>query len=152
MNLRNKFKDQTGFTIIEVMIVLAIAAVIMLIVFLAVPALQRNSRNTQRADDAARIASAVNQCLANRNGQTDRCDDETEIAFSANTEASQLTQPISFSRTGTAPTPSSGTDRASVWYNRSCTPAGDTSQGGSSTKQFVVLWTNEVSVTRCFGS
>jgi prepilin-type N-terminal cleavage/methylation domain-containing protein len=37
-----------GFTIIEVMIVLAIAGLILLIVFLAVPALQRNSRNYQR--------------------------------------------------------------------------------------------------------
>ncbi|HPW47952.1 MAG TPA: prepilin-type N-terminal cleavage/methylation domain-containing protein, partial [Candidatus Saccharibacteria bacterium] len=35
-------KDQKGFTIIEVLIVLAIAALILLIVFLAVPALQRN--------------------------------------------------------------------------------------------------------------
>ncbi len=35
-----------GFTIIEVMIVLAIAALILIIVLLAVPALQRNSKNT----------------------------------------------------------------------------------------------------------
>jgi prepilin-type N-terminal cleavage/methylation domain-containing protein len=37
-----KQKRQQGFTIIEVLIVLAIAALILLIVFLAVPALQRN--------------------------------------------------------------------------------------------------------------
>ena len=38
----NKLKksDKDGFTIIEVMIVLAIAGLILLIVFLAVPALQ----------------------------------------------------------------------------------------------------------------
>ncbi|MDQ3065292.1 MAG: prepilin-type N-terminal cleavage/methylation domain-containing protein, partial [bacterium] len=34
--------NNKGFTIIEVLIVLAIAGLIMLIVFLAVPALQRN--------------------------------------------------------------------------------------------------------------
>jgi prepilin-type N-terminal cleavage/methylation domain-containing protein len=34
-------KKEKGFTIIEVMIVLAIAGLIMLVVFLAVPALQR---------------------------------------------------------------------------------------------------------------
>ena len=43
-----KTSEQKGFTIIEVMIVLAIAGLIILIVFLAVPALQRNGRNTQQ--------------------------------------------------------------------------------------------------------
>ena len=41
-------KSNQGFTIIEVMIVLAIAGLILLIVFLAVPALQRNGRNTTK--------------------------------------------------------------------------------------------------------
>src|SRR5581483_11604752 len=50
-----------GFTIIEVMIVLAIAAVIMLIVFLAVPSLQRNNRNTQYKSEAGRILAAANE-------------------------------------------------------------------------------------------
>ena len=44
-----------GFTIIEVMIVLAIAAMILLVVLLAVPALQRNSRNTAVKTDAGFI-------------------------------------------------------------------------------------------------
>ncbi len=61
-------KADKGFTIIEVMIVLAIAGLIMLIVFLAVPALQRNSRNTNRRSDAARISSAVANFIANNNG------------------------------------------------------------------------------------
>ena len=49
--LQNLKKRNQGFTIIEVMIVLAIAGLIMLIVFLAVPALQRNQRNTARKQD-----------------------------------------------------------------------------------------------------
>jgi prepilin-type N-terminal cleavage/methylation domain-containing protein len=39
-----------GFTIIEVMIVLAIAGTILLIVFLAIPALQRSERNHNRKE------------------------------------------------------------------------------------------------------
>lgn len=66
-------KDNKGFTIIEVLIVLAIAGLIMLIVFLAVPALQRNSRNTQRSNDAARVAGAINECLSNNNGNLALC-------------------------------------------------------------------------------
>ena len=53
--------NKSGFTIIEVLIVLAIAGLIMLIVFLAVPALQRNSRNTQRRNDVGKLLGAVNE-------------------------------------------------------------------------------------------
>ncbi len=62
-------KKERGFTIIEVMIVLAIAGLIMLIVFLAVPALQRNSRNTQRKNDVSAIVGAINEWSSNNNGQ-----------------------------------------------------------------------------------
>lgn len=72
MNLRalkNKLdKNEKGFTIIEVMIVLAIAGLIILIVFLAVPALQRNSRNTQRREDAARVSGLVAEFQSNSRG------------------------------------------------------------------------------------
>lgn len=64
-----KKNKSEGFTIIEVMIVLAIAGLILLIVFLAVPALQRNSRNTQRKSDVGRINAAANEVLSNNNGQ-----------------------------------------------------------------------------------
>jgi prepilin-type N-terminal cleavage/methylation domain-containing protein len=67
--LQNIKKRTEGFTIIEVLIVLAIAGLIMLIVFLAVPALQRNSRNTQRRNDAGRITTALNDWVTNNNGQ-----------------------------------------------------------------------------------
>lgn len=64
-----KTKKQEGFTIIEVMLVLAIAGLIMLIVFLAVPALQRNSRNTQRKNDASAVLSAVGEYVGNSSGK-----------------------------------------------------------------------------------
>jgi prepilin-type N-terminal cleavage/methylation domain-containing protein len=48
-----------GFTIVEVIIVLAIAGLIILIVLLAVPALQRNSRNTARKTDATYMIGAI---------------------------------------------------------------------------------------------
>jgi len=62
-------KRKDGFTIIEVMIVLAIAGLIMLIVFLAVPALQRTARNTTRKADASAIAAAVASYIDNNGGQ-----------------------------------------------------------------------------------
>jgi hypothetical protein len=47
---------------------LAIAGLILLVVFLAVPALQRNARNTQRNADISGILAAVNEFINNNNG------------------------------------------------------------------------------------
>jgi prepilin-type N-terminal cleavage/methylation domain-containing protein len=57
-----------GFTIIEVLIVLAIAGLILLIVLLAIPALQRSQRNNARKSDAGHTVSAVNSFVADDNG------------------------------------------------------------------------------------
>ena len=54
-------RQQRGFTIIEVMIVLAIAGLIFGIIFLAVPALNRNKRNMARKSDVARLISLVEE-------------------------------------------------------------------------------------------
>lgn len=62
-------KNNKGFTIIEVMIVLAIAGLILLIVFLAVPALQRSSHNTSRKSDAANISAAIATFETNNSGK-----------------------------------------------------------------------------------
>ena len=66
-----KLKDDRssqGFTIIEVMIVLAIAGLILLIVFLAVPALQRNARNTTLKSDASAVAGGITEFVSNNDG------------------------------------------------------------------------------------
>ncbi len=66
--LKQLRKRTEGFTIIEVMIVLAIAGLILLIVFLAVPALQRNSRNTNRKNDIAATLGAITEYANNNSG------------------------------------------------------------------------------------
>lgn len=55
--LRNQTKK--GFTIIEVVLVLAVAGLIFLMVFIAFPALQRAQQDTQRTDDMARVQSQL---------------------------------------------------------------------------------------------
>lgn len=66
--LRNKLKNQKGFTIIEVLIVLAIVGLILLIVFMAVPALQRNARNTAIKNDATAVAGGISEFQSNNDG------------------------------------------------------------------------------------
>jgi prepilin-type N-terminal cleavage/methylation domain-containing protein len=138
-------RRQQGFTIIEVMIVLVIAAVIMLIVFLAVPALQRNSRNTQRTNDAARIATLYNECITSRNGVTASCDTAAEINYNAN-EFGQLTT-MNLSTTATAPT--SNTTTAGVWINATCNASGSGATTGGNPRGAVVLFSLEPATTRC---
>lgn len=67
MNSTYKPKTQ-GFTIIEVVLVLAIAGLIFLIVFLALPALQRSQRDTQRKNDLSRFMSQLTQYQSNHQG------------------------------------------------------------------------------------
>lgn len=66
MNTRKK--QQTGFTIIEVVLVLAIAALIFLMVFIALPALQRNQRDTARKTVTSKVSSAVTSYQSNNRG------------------------------------------------------------------------------------
>jgi prepilin-type N-terminal cleavage/methylation domain-containing protein len=68
MQINTKFRDSSGFTIIEVLIVLAIAGLILIFVLLAAPALQRSSRNTQRKHDAASAGSAVAHFISDNGG------------------------------------------------------------------------------------
>lgn len=67
--LQNKLNRESGFTIIEVLIVLAIAGLILLVVFLAVPALQRNSRNTAIKSDVQNLLGGISEYQANNNGR-----------------------------------------------------------------------------------
>lgn len=57
-----------GFTIIEVVLVLAIAGLIFLMVFIALPALQRGQRDTQRKNDLSRMMSQINSYQTNSKG------------------------------------------------------------------------------------
>lgn len=63
-------QNKNGFTIIEVVLVLAIAGLIFLMVFLALPALQRSQRDSQRKRHADAIIGALNNLAANNRYRT----------------------------------------------------------------------------------
>lgn len=135
-------KNQKGFTIIEVLIVLAIAGLIMVIVFLAVPALQRNSRNTQRTADASKIAAAVAQCMANRNGVTTSCDNvgsSTELQNAGGLDMTKLSQITTLS-TGT--TDPNNVSEARFGFGQKCSNDGAGIVGGTP-RQAVVRFSVE---------
>ncbi len=74
--------NKKGFTIIEVVLVLAIAGLIFLMVFIALPTMQISQRDTQRRDDLARFASQISQYSANNRGKVPTTQAEWE-SFSA---------------------------------------------------------------------
>ena len=63
-----KLKLNSGFTIIEVVLVLAIAVLIFLMVFLALPTLQRSQRDTQRKQVISKIAAILEESRTNNKG------------------------------------------------------------------------------------
>ncbi len=63
-----KTDKSRGFTIIEVVLVLAIAGLIFLMVFIALPALQRSQRDTQRKQDVARISTQLTNYSSSSRG------------------------------------------------------------------------------------
>lgn len=145
----NSKRSSGGFTIIEIMIVLAVASLIMLIVFLAVPALQRNARNTNRTADATKVASAVNECLANRNNVIASCDSNTDILGTGtpptggtlDTTTLRQLLAVSISVPATPAFPSNAAT-AVVYFGQKCVADGSAFLPGNA-QQFVVLYNNE---------
>lgn len=67
--LLNRNKRAKGFTIIEVMIVLAIAGLIMVVVLIAVPQLQRSQRNNAATAVLDRTFTEIQNYASNNNGK-----------------------------------------------------------------------------------
>ena len=62
-------RRKNGFTIIEVVLVLAIAGLIFLMVFIALPSLRAAQRDSQRRADVAIIIAAVKSYVKNNNSK-----------------------------------------------------------------------------------
>ena len=64
----NKMDNKKGFTIIEVVLVLAIAALLILMVFIAWPALQRSAKDNQRKEDVGALGTIVGTWRSDHRG------------------------------------------------------------------------------------
>lgn len=69
MKTRTLTRDYPGFTLLEIVIVLAIAALIMIIVFLAITGTQRSQRDQARKDGLNRVLSQGSSFTSNKNGK-----------------------------------------------------------------------------------
>jgi len=137
---------EKGFTIIEVLIVLAIAGLILIVVFLAIPALQRNARNTQRNNDISSLVGAINEYVNNTGGQVPAsCTGATPCAFLANAKlgfykADSATNFI-FSNNSTATTTAdpANVENIRVGSYSTCNAAGTASTGTGATSRSIAI-------------
>lgn len=130
--------NQKGFTIIEVTIVLAIAAVIMVIVFAAVPALNRSSRNNQRRSDASHFASLVSEATTNAGGTAPASITTTGETFL------QLSTISNTNGAGKAATAIPGNSTTTLYYVYSATcTTGNTQYIGAAASQAAVMFNVE---------
>ena len=117
MNVPNKTK---GFTIIEVVLVLAIAGLIFLVVFLALPALQRGQRDSQRKTDLGKFMSQVTAYQSNNQGK---------LPADATAWSGFITNYLRVGGT-TFADPTSGTDYSVTLATAAGTPAPSTASSG----------------------
>jgi prepilin-type N-terminal cleavage/methylation domain-containing protein len=87
------YQKEKGFTIIEVVLVLAIAALIFLMVFIALPALERSQRDTARKNDVGIVSSGVESYISNNQGNFPKTADLGSYVtnISSNTTAADVT-------------------------------------------------------------
>jgi len=142
-------KTNKGFTIIEVLIVLAIAGLIMLIVFLAVPALQRNSRNTSRRSDVSRVLGVVQEVI-NNNSNSMSAVTKPNIVTAVGTLGYYTTSATMPAVGAGAYTNATTPDSFVVRTGAKCDTSGNAIAG--SARQIAIVYTLEPDVDQCQNS
>lgn len=151
-------KGKKGFTIIEVVLVLAIAGLIFLMVFVALPALQRSQRDTQRRDDMARLATAITQFQTNNNNKVPMAMDDSKPS-SDEFKAKYLGGADSFKDpdgeaytivwgTGTSDANPTSLDHK-IYVNNKAKCNGESISASSNTNDYVIIYKLEGSGTFC---
>ncbi|MEE0888252.1 MAG: type II secretion system protein [Candidatus Saccharimonadaceae bacterium] len=136
-----------GFTIIEVVLVLAIAGLIFLMVFVALPALQRNQRDTQRRQDYADLAAVITASASNNGtprgytstGETINNDLAKQIINKNGNdpEGRSYTGVIKIKPSGDQGAPTNP-GQINVYYKSKCKPDGSNTAVNGGNKQFTV--------------
>lgn len=152
----NKTQTVKGFTIIEVVLVLAIAGLIFLMVFVALPALQAGQRDTARKNDASTVLSAINTYVSGNRGNFPTTAQLTGSTAAPNhtgfmtpaqfvKDVSSNTEAIKVQAAGTL-TAAVQTGEIVVTQKTTCGSTG-TQSGGTATQTLVAGTTNQYTVT-----
>ncbi len=143
-----QLENKKGFTIIEVVLVLAIAALIFLMVFIALPALQRNQRDTARKTILGKVTSGITTYQSNKRGAqppdaealSKYVDAKAQTSGGATTYVIDSEYEVEL--TNTLPTNGVGnaaTDVVQVITGATCNDAGDAAIDGTTRQAAVIL-------------
>lgn len=80
---QNRLGSKNGFTVLEVMFVLAIAGIILMLVLQAIPMLMRNSRNNRRKQDVSVVLEAISHWELNNSGDMPSWPTDNFMQYSA---------------------------------------------------------------------
>jgi prepilin-type N-terminal cleavage/methylation domain-containing protein len=140
-------KSEKGFTLIEVVIVLAIAAGIILIVLLAIAGANRSSRDTKRVSLVGNLAAGIEQYAGNHDGNlpTNQAGINTIIGTPLKPE---FADPLS----GTGPKVTGAVTAANpvVYnYNRVCVNNAASATGATTRTWAITYWNENSSEILC---
>ncbi|MBQ3474330.1 type II secretion system protein [Candidatus Saccharibacteria bacterium] len=85
--------SKEGFTIVEIALVLAMAGLIFLMVFVALPAVQRTQRDAERRDDVGTLLTAIQKYQNNNRGALPTTNGTSEIETSWNNSWNDSNKP-----------------------------------------------------------
>ena len=134
-------KTIKGFTIIEVVLVLAIAGLIFLMVFIALPALQRSQRDQARKNDVSTVASAVTSFSSNNRGTFPTQANLTSYLDSLSEHSPTVEVPATVPAAGSTVTLPDDYGTIRVYEGRSCGASTNENQtlAAGTARQFAVV-------------
>lgn len=145
--LRQKLTQvKSGFTIIEVMIVLAIAGLILAVVLVAIPQLQKNQRNESRKSVLSRISAEVNNFIGNNEGEVPSNSGSGADSFAGgfkeryidNAPAGTFNSPSGDPYTYGVYSNETIIDTDTILYNAASTCDGELPSGGGTDRNFAI--------------
>lgn len=148
-----KTPGSDGFTIMETLIVLAVAGLILLLVLIAVPTLQRNSRNNQRKQDVQTILEAISHWELNHSGTIPNPPGDDFLQFTPPRfyAAGNIAVHATVAGGASAP-PQTGLDNVDIYNHQKCTGVGTASSRGAGYYDVVAMYAIETSsgvTSRC---
>lgn len=137
---------QKGFTIIEVVLVLAIAALIFLMVFIALPALNRNARDQSRKTVQGKVVSAIGTYATNHRNTMYRATSDLapylDVEYNAQAGSSQTLENVDGYTLVTESSYSAASitqDKITLIKGSKCNATGDGVADGSSRNVAVLI-------------
>ena len=132
---------KSGFTLIEIVIVLAIAALIMVIVFVAVQGAQRSRRDTTVRNNAAQTLAAMEKYASNNSG-----------VYPTATLATGYTTGITPAPTYSTTAPVTGTRGTVYASSQTCNSTKDGYATGTANQAAVLYWSESSGGVVCINN